>query len=633
MEKIAKRHAAPPQNAPLAWLRFAAPIVTGLLLIWLIIHIMYFGGPRESLVARTESEVLRFSLRNSVYSTGGSGKNVIAFSALSTDLKVTKRAPHPALNDAHITEYAHVLDYVARYKPKWIVMSWLTQAHPMTPEYLAPLTSVIDQLKIHDRVTIALNFFAAGTVDPNFARRYNVVEARDCYHEINLYCSFSPDWSWMPQQILSRFLPEPDNYTSTNLPHHLPNIILNLPDVGSLRQFSFLDARDPVASPIPEDSIVFIGNSAVQDVMFRDNKEVLQRTYIATSTVNRSLQADGIPWHMFWASMTAMLLDYKMVKVAPIWFGYLLCTIFFALILWLAFRKIDRTSIIFFASIVGGLLSFNLFSVPYFQYYLPVTPIFISCFVTLTSSIFLRIAINNYRKSRLLATAQRADEAHDLKQNFLQLISHNLNTPIAQLRGLLELMALERPSNTSICNALLLADFVRITARATLATSAMPTQKPLIQNLQIADVFARFLEDESAFLERFGAKIIIMPPIDSLGHDDITQRKQFDVDLLTTALLFSILIITAELESSEVSITTLPSSRPGQDADSLAIAIKAVSVKGAASRRITPPPFMLETLNRYLDTSSANNMITIEIAQAEALLSIKNRWSPNGTNL
>ena len=633
MDKIAQRHSFTLQNAPVTWLRFAAPIVTGLLLIWLIIHIMYFGGPRESLVARTESEVLRFSLRNSVYSTADSGKQVIAFSASSTDLKVTKRAPHPALNDAHIMEYAQVLEYVARHNPKWIVMSWLTQAHPMTPEYLEPLTSAIDRLKIHDRVTLALNFFAAGTIDPNFARRYNVVEARDCYHEINLHCSFSPDWSWMPQQILSRFLPEPDKYTSTNLPHHLPNIIMNLPDIGSLRQFSFLDARDPVASAIPEDSIVFIGNSATQDVMFRDNKEVLQRTYVANSTANRSLQADGIPWHMFWASMTAMLLDYKMVEVAPIWFGYLLCAIFFVLILWLAFRKIDRTSIIFFVGIVGGLLSFNLISVPYFQYYLPVTPIFISCFVTLTSSIFLRISMNNYRKSRLLATAQRADEARDLKQNFLQLISHNLNTPIAQLRGLLELMAAETPTNTSIGTALLLADFVRITARATLATSAMPTRTPLIQHLNVGDVLGRFLDDESAFLERFGTKVIIGAPVDSTSPDEMTRLQQLDVDLLTTTLLFSVLVITAELESSEVSITIPSSTSHGQDTDTIHIAIKAVAVTRAASRRITPPPFMLETLNRYLDTASVNNRITIKIDQAEALLSIKNRWSPSDTNL
>jgi hypothetical protein len=585
---------------------------------------MYFGGPRESLVARTEGEVLRFSLRNSVYATAGNGNQVISFSASDSDLKVTKRAPNRALNDAHITEYAYILEYVARHNPKWIVMSWLTQAHPMTPEYLEPLTATIDRLKIHDRVTLAVNFFASGTIDSNFARRYNVVEARDCYHEINLHCSFSPDWTWMPQQIFSKFLHEPDKYASTNLPHHLPNIILNLPEAGSLRQFSFLDARDPVASSIPEESIVFIGNRAQQDVMFRDNKEVLQRTYVAPSLTNRSLQADGIPWHIFWAAMTAMLLDFKMVQVAPEWLDYLLCLIFFVLVSWLAFRKVDRASIFLFASIAIGLLSFNLFSVRYFQFYLPVTPIFISCFITLTSSIFLRIAINNYRKSRLLATAQRADEARDLKQNFLQLISHNLNTPIAQLRGLLELMAAETPTNISICNALLLSDFVRITARATLATSAMPTRTPLIENLKISEVFSRFLEDESAFLERFGTNVLIKAPSDSNSADDMTPLQQLDVDLLATTLLFSILIATAELESSEVSVTILSSPSQGQDSNIIHIAIKAVAGDGPTPRRINPPPFMLETLNRYLDTAAASNRITIQIGQAEALLSIKN---------
>jgi hypothetical protein len=161
----------------------------------------------------------------------------------------------------------------------------------------------------------------------------------------------------------------------------------------------------------------------------------------------------------------------------------------------------------------------------------------------------------------------------------------------------------------------------------------MPTRTPLIQHLNVGDVLGRFLDDESAFLERFGTKVIIGAPVDSTSPDEMTRLQQLDVDLLTTTLLFSVLVITAELESSEVSITIPSSTSHGQDTDTIHIAIKAVAVTRAASRRITPPPFMLETLNRYLDTASVNNRITIKIDQAEALLSIKNRWSPSDTNL
>ena len=241
--------------------------------------------------------------------------------------------------------------------------------------------------------------------------------------------------------------------------------------------------------------------------------------------------------------------------------------------------------------------------------------------------------MNNYRKSRLLAAAQKADEARDLKQNFLQLISHNLNTPIAQLRGLLELMAAETPTNISIGNALLLADFVRITARATLATSAMPTRTPLIQHLNVGDVLGRFLDDESAFLERFGTKVSIGVPLDNTNHDEMTRLKQLDVDLVATTILCSILIVTAELESSEISITIPSSPSQEQDTDTIHIVIKAVLDKDLPARRINPPPFMLETLNRYLDTAAANNRISIQIGHNEALLSIKTGWIPNKANL
>jgi signal transduction histidine kinase len=491
------------------WLGFSMPILIGLLIVLLIIHILHFGGPRESLAARAESEIMRFALANYAKPIHREKNSVISFSVSDSDLTTMSRAPNVALNDANITEYANVLEYVSRFNPRWVVLTWLTHAHPITPEYLAPLTGLIDRLELRDQVTIALNFFAVGSIDANYANRYNIVEARDCYHDINLHCTFSPDWTWMPQQIFSRFLIEPKKFVSTNLPHHLPNIVLNLPTIKSLPNYSFADASEPVAGVIPKNAIVFIGNQATQDVMFRDNKEVLQRSFTAQSNTKQTLQKEGAPWHVFWAAMTAMLIDSRALHVAPDFVIYGLAVACGLLILSLAFRKIDHLTYMIPIILISLLLLVNLWTIGSFHYYVPVTPILISCITAVPSAIFIMSALNNYKKWRLLAVSRRADESGDLKQNFLQLISHNLNTPIAQLKGLLELLGANSPDNIPLSRALILIDYVRLTAKAALATSAAPIRRPNLQKRSLKSVVDEFLDDEAAFLKRIGLEITI----------------------------------------------------------------------------------------------------------------------------
>jgi signal transduction histidine kinase len=606
------------------WLQFGTPILMGLLTVLLIIHILHFGGPRESLAARAESEIMRFSLANTAKPIHSPSPQVISFSVSDSDLMTLPRAPNPALNDAHITEYANVLSYVSRFNPQWVVLSWLTHAHPMTPEYLAPLTSLIDRLQLRDRVTIAINFFAIGNIDSNFSKRHNVVEARDCYHDINLHCTYSQDWSWMPQQIFSRFLREPRNFISTNLPHHLPNIVLNLPTLTSLSNFNFTDAREPVAGAIPSNAIVFIGNQATQDVMFRDNKEVLQRSFTAQSSPRRSLQQDGTPWHIFWAAMTAMFIESRALHVAPGIVISGLAVLCGLLIFSLAFRRIDRLTFITPVSIISSLLLLNLLTISTFHYYLPITPILITCITAIPSAIFLMGALNNYKKWKLLAVARRADESGDLKQNFLQLISHNLNTPIAQLKGLLEILSADSPDILPLSRALILTDYVRITAKAALATSAAPTRITSTQRRTLRSVIDGFLDDEAGFLKRMKLEVNLRELNDEIENSVWSKTLALDFDLISNCLISGVILQVMSTNCSHVMINAIVTPGPEEDEDVLHISLQ-TSGNRPQDSHLDPPPFMRETIERYLDAVLAAKLISFRSTDSEATISFKPR--------
>lgn len=609
----------PTISKPSGWLKFLTPIFIGMLIIFLIIHILHFGGPRESLVARAESEIMSYSLLNSATSKAISDRKVIVFSVKDPDLEIMTRAPHESLNDAHILEYASVLEYVSRYNPRWVVVSWLTHAHPLTPEYLAPLLQVIDRLPIRSKISIAINFFAGGSPDLAYAKKFNFIEARDCYHEINLHCTYSPEWTWMPQQIFSRLLNNPQKFISTNLPHHLPNVLLNLPKIESIPSYSFTDAKDPVAGTIDSDSVIFIGNDATQDVMFRDNKEVLQRTLTSQSRLKRNLQQDGIPWHVFWAAMTTMLLEERGVRVADTAFIYGIALSLSFIIFFHAFRKISIWTFITPSFVIILLLLINTFTIHRMNLYLPIMPILITCISSLIIAVFVMGALNHYRKWKLLAIARRADEFADLKQNFLQLVSHNLNTPIAQLKGLLEILTLDAPPNSTLHRALILSDFVRLTSKAALATSAASTRQPNLQRRSLKTVVEDLLDDEGGFFRRMNLRIELGDLQKADTEFNWTRELWMDHETLSNCIVCAAILQATSNKISEIVIRVIATSSVNEGEETLFISLQNSS-RRESSNDLDPPPFMLDTISGYLDAVMSTGNIQLRATETETLL-------------
>src|SRR5690606_21294012 len=86
---------------------------------------------------------------------------------------------------------------------------------------------------------------------------------------------------------------------------------------------------------------------------------------------------------------------------------------------------------------------FNNFSMRYFGFYLPIFDVLYTAFLATLLSAFLGISYNLYRQSVLTAEQEGMAENIDLKSNFLSLVTHNLNTPIAKLKGLFDVITMQ----------------------------------------------------------------------------------------------------------------------------------------------------------------------------------------------
>lgn len=606
--------------------RLAAPILLGAALIGIVISTVWFGGKRESLAAYAEANLLRFALKAAVQ-PARSDSRVVVISVKDSDLQTLQRAPHQLLRDAHIEEYASIVERVAAHNPELIVVSWLGNAQPLTAEYLRPLTDTVDRLGIASKTILAVHFFATGSVPEELTRKYQMAEARDCYYEVNSFCTWNPEWTWMPQRIADAFWREKARWAlSTNLPHTLPNFVLNLPEPGSLPTFSFLDFRPPVTAQIGENSAVFIGNDATQDLQFRNNKDLLQKTYVAASPSTRNLLSDGIPFHVFWAGLAEMFINGDTVSVVPEWLCLVALIAICASIL-VSIHHLNGMALGPFLLCAISLPLLNAVALRYGKLYMPVVPIIAAGFAIFIAATFISVAAYSYRRWRFLAAEANAARTADIKENFISLISHNLNTPIAQLRGLLDvLIQREADASGQLPKALLYLEYMRVTVRAVLNTSVLGQNPESIVPGTVRQFWLKFMENEQIFLGRLGIEIEVDPKLDDEDNGEIWYyRYSLDTQVCYAALLYSIIFAHVKYGAQRLSLKLAPLKDEPAAPQGLVIRVEWNPV----SKQL-PVEFSLAfigfAMSRYLETAAETRGITAQFESSALVLTLPDAY-------
>lgn len=605
--------------------RLIAPMSMGAALIAIVIATLWFGGKRESLAAYAESTFLRFALKYSTVQATNPDK-VVVISAKDTDYQAIQHTANAMIRDASIEEYASIVEQVAIHDPSMIIVSWLASAHPLTAAYLKPLTDTIDRLGINERTIIAIHLYTAGAVPEELQRKYQIAEARDCYYEVNLFCTWRPDWTWMPQRVASAFFKDQPKWViSTNLPHVLPNFILNLPTTSSLTTYSFLDFRPPVTAEIAKGAAVFIGNDITQELHFRENKDLLQRTFIASSPNHKTLQTDGIPFHVFWAAMAQMFIDHRTIAVVPE-LACNLALIFMCVGILIAIRAVGGKALGPFLICALSLPLANLIGVRYFAVYMPVVPLIIAGFAMFIAAAFTLVAYNSYRGSKLHAMLLAAESTTDIKQNFISLISHNLNTPVAQLRGLLDVLSqTSHGSSPELTRAAVLLEYIRVIVRVVLNTSALAGQSRQFNDVTTRKFWNEFIETEGSLLNRLGIKSSVTPD----ENDDELGEIWFYRFTIDQAVAAQALLVTMVFALGKYHVDTLQlhfaavRSEPGNP-EGLVIRLSWQEHSSEEAREI-PNDFLNAALLRYLEVVAEFRGITSQFDSTGVVLTVPDK--------
>jgi hypothetical protein len=515
-------------HARLWWLDIVYPLVLGALLFSALTYVVYNGKRQWRLSLQGERRLIEASLTLAAGRPPADTHGVLVVSATPVELGRVPRAPRGQNPDASAEAYARVIDRLVSGGIGVVVVRWDPDAHPTDEAYYAPLVSVLEKHKDKAKIYLATTAAAAaGFPDRLKAVAIQAVDdACEDPEQIQSVCPWLPDYKdWAIQAALADLgegtAARPvEQWVSSDLLYTVPSYILNLSAPESLPTTTFgalLDVPSaPRAPPLAGYRIAFVGADQAGAVSASGDSSVTRRVRTVYDPEGIDIAVAGTALHVFWAQIVQMYVDGAMVRIPSL-----------AVIVGVA--AAFALTIIVLMWWIGGPFALGAFLVAavaapwanalamrHAHFYLPVFDCNYFGFSSFIIGGFGRLSITAFQRWKLEAERRLHAQVADLKGNFISLLSHNLNTPVAKMQGMLAVLGSQAVSKASWRDEVAVGEALvaqlEYCIRAVLITAAID-EGGLHPTSRAVDALAKeFQSSVSASLARMRLKITVSTP-------------------------------------------------------------------------------------------------------------------------
>ena len=357
------------------------------------------------------------------------------------------------IREGMLADYTTVIREILNQNPRALFISWSTNARREPASAYGPLLAILTEAKQRNiPVVFAYPLGRAYPIHAGIESLAIPVSDLNCQEPLNLACPFVPQYQdWLGTWVYD--LARPD-LTSTTTPQHswvseylplsFPSFILYLPRATGLLAYNFSEILErKIRSTALTGKLVFLGSALIQSEDHGEDSDVLRRVLTHEHRNHSELRTTGTPYHVFWAQVATQFRADKLVAVAPVFLVLIIALTLSIFVFWLVLsHSTTRAVLLISASMVSIFLS-NLFAIKFGRMYLPMFDIFYAAIATLLLSQFAALSANLWRASHLRARKNLHRYTRDLKENFISMFSHNLNTPLAKLSGTMDIILMQ----------------------------------------------------------------------------------------------------------------------------------------------------------------------------------------------
>jgi hypothetical protein len=536
------------------WMDVLYPLVLSGLLFWSLSYLLYSGQKHRRVSSQIETRLLYWSLWSAGPRVLETASPFVTLSLVEEDFQTLNQLNIHEHRDTSLINYAFLLNRLLDLDVKTIFIHWQPDAFPESSHY-EPFFPVIDRAK---ELGIVLYFVVHPTLFTSlpfsFRDKARLLEADPCDPSLQIFCVYDKVWNkWVMQKISKIY------WSPHTTPHLLNPISYNLPPQSAAHllyynahedfiDFSFRDILEMDSTSIEphktffHGKTIFIGNSLVQGRSGMMKSSDTNRVKTVLNPLYSSARRTGTPLHKFWAQHAQMFHDNALIGIVPQSLSISLA-LFLALTIIVILHLFGPLhSLATFILLCGLGPIFNIFAIRYLYTYIPIFDSLYACFLSFLLATFVKLSIESFYHWRLRIQQKSDLELLSAKNHFISLLSHNLNTPVAKMQGILSAVENYTPSEAlrkDLQKAQGLISTIQLSIRSVLVTTALEERELNHEALIVCEFLQNFQESMSKTLNRLGMDVKL-----SLHEDDITQMPvRFDRRALSMGLASFLILL------------------------------------------------------------------------------------------
>jgi len=530
------------------WFDVVYPITLILFLFGSLTYIIYAGEPQSRISRIAEKQLLIHSMRLSGPRTIKYPGKVLVVNVSPFEINKFGRAPGGMVPDVNAGAYAKVLRHLVEADVKNTFINWDTEAHLFDEVYMLPLTELLKQ-KTFTNIFFGMHPDHISSMPADFGRVAVMLDSGPCDEvtEIQIECVYNKKWDdWVVQSVINvlgenkKSDVDSPPWISMELSSNSPRYILNISPKNLIETLSFSELLERDPSTLNNYEAVFIG------VDYRNvlSPSSLHSFPLMVSTIHDPVTVDprfsGTPMHVFWAQIAQMYIDERMISVPSnkvIWATTIAYCVLVLLVMFY-FGGIHALGMFIVFGLAGPIV--NAWALRDLQIYVPLFDAYYFGVTILITAGMLRLSFTSYQRWKLETQSHYHSKIADLKSNFISLFSHNLNTPVAKMQGMLGILKTSMNDQSEASRRLAFTADTQVglleyAIRGVLVGSAIEEKSINDTSRPLRNLFVDILDSNASSLRRLGVHVT-SKLLHELEDEILFQPMLFDVRAVSATM-------------------------------------------------------------------------------------------------
>jgi hypothetical protein len=504
-----------------SWLNTIYPSLFVVMVLFGIIWVFY-GNLSLRLTGNSQrSTFQKLDLLEFELSAAGNPKNrsnrTVVFSLATKDLPKFEIQRSATTQNILLSKHLEIAKEVLIRGAEHVYVHWFYPSDLSKAEI-----SKIDGLFLDSsKISIIASFDRANSLKVNLNEKFEILIADFCNGRKHTICPYNPSWDYLVVQKLSeRYGNVSGSSLSLNLPNTSPSYILKPLKQGDVPTYSYSQI-DRLPHNIVLNKIVFLGTDILQGTTGMTEPDEIGRVSSLYHSDEKFLRAQGIPIHEYLALSLENILSNGWIKVVDSEIIQFVNNFLpFILLVLLFFTSIAFSMSFFIGSIVFIIIG-NILTIRYFNLYFPDYDCLFMCALSLIGGGFFKYSIEHIKYSTAITNEKFLLSSLDIKYNFISLVSHNLNTPVARIKVLTESLSKLNPEHRKFFEEInyFLTD-MQATIRAVLASTRLEESQIAIEPITASKIEDDLKFDVTAQLKRRKIEFLYEIDLDAPFHED-----------------------------------------------------------------------------------------------------------------